>query len=153
MSGVVSLYLRDSVLEKLDAEVERRARKDIAAGRSGRQVTSRSSLIAELIEEHCSYAKLTKERITYCVVKLAEEYGAKRVFLFGSWARGEQSADSDVDLLVEKGSMQGTKVFDFQYQLEKELGCKVDVVTTAGASERLLAKIKEDEELLYDAAS
>lgn len=87
------------------------------------------------------------------MIKLAEEYGAKRVSLFGSWARGEQSADSDVDLLVEKGSMRGTKIFDFQHQLEKELGRKVDVVTTTGASERLLTAIKKDEELLYDAAS
>lgn len=152
MSGTISLYLHDATLEMLDAEVARRAACDVAAGRSGRQITSRSSLVAELIEEHFSAALLTKERITYCVVKLAEEFGAQKVSLFGSWARGEQTPSSDVDLLVEKGLMQGTKVFDFQYRLERELGCKVDVVTTAGATEKFLKVVSEEEEVLYDAA-
>ena len=32
--------------------------------------------------------------------KIAETFRPQRIILFGSWARGEQTADSDVDLLV-----------------------------------------------------
>ena len=37
------------------------------------------------------------KNITYQLVK---QYGAEKVILFGSYARGEQTADSDVDILV-----------------------------------------------------
>lgn len=32
--------------------------------------------------------------------RLKEQYGAKEVILFGSYARGEQSSDSDIDLFI-----------------------------------------------------
>ena len=136
MSGAVSVYLRDDVLRMLDAEVARRAAQERAQGLSGRQVTNRSKLV---------------EEIQYAVVSLAQEYGAQRVSLFGSYARGEADAESDVDLLLEKGAIHGMQVLDFQDELARRLGRNVDVVTTAGASERFLAKIRQDEVTLYEA--
>lgn len=44
------------------------------------------------------------ERVKACrlqILDLAHQHGARRVSLFGSLARGEESADSDIDLLVE----------------------------------------------------
>ena len=86
MAGVVSLYLKDSTLRALDAEVARRVQLDREKGLSGRSVTSRSSLISEVLEKHLEGPSLSRERITYCVVSLAKECGAKEVSLFGSWA-------------------------------------------------------------------
>ena len=37
------------------------------------------------------------------VVPIAYSYGIKRLYLFGSYAKGTASEKSDVDLLVEKG--------------------------------------------------
>jgi predicted nucleotidyltransferase len=34
------------------------------------------------------------------VRRLVDAYQPERIYLFGSWARGEQNADSDYDLLV-----------------------------------------------------
>ena len=81
----------------------------------------------------------------------AEEYGAAKVSLFGSHARGEADESSDVDILLEKGAIKGMRVLDFQDELEQRLGRSVDVVTTAGASQRFLARIKPDEVVLYEA--
>ena len=37
------------------------------------------------------------------VVPIAYSYGVKRLYLFGSYAKGTANEKSDIDLLVEKG--------------------------------------------------
>ena len=153
MAGTISLYLRDDTLRKLDAEVARAAAKDRARGLSGRQVTNRSKLVECIIEQYVGAAEmLSQEDIRYHVVSLSEQYGAAKVSLFGSYARGEANEDSDIDILLEKGDIKGLQVLDFQEDLARRLDRPVDVVTTAGASERFLAKIRQDEVVLYEAS-
>ena len=152
MGGNISVYLSDSALAKLDAAVAKRAAADKANGLSGRRVASRSSVVQELIESRLdSEDGLDIEQIKHHAVSLAKEYGAHKVSLFGSYARGEQREDSDVDILLDKGSIRGMQVLDFQEELSRRLGRAVDVVTTAGASERFLKKIERDEVVLYEA--
>lgn len=153
MAGTVSVYLQDETLRRLDALVARRARDDRAQGLEGRAVTNRSRLIESIIEEYLGGSKpLPLSAIEYCVVDLAKEYGAKKVSLFGSYARGEANETSDVDILLDKGDIKGLRVLDFQDELSEKLGRSVDVVTTAGASERFLARIRQDEVVLYEAS-
>ena len=153
MAGTISLYLRDDTLRKLDAEVARAAAKDRARGLSGRQVTNRSKLVERIIKQYVGAAEmLSQEDIRYHVVSLSEQYGAAKVSLFGSYARGEANEDSDIDILLEKGDIKGLQVLDFQEDLARRLDRPVDVVTTAGASERFLAKIRQDEVVLYEAS-
>lgn len=151
MGKTISLYLSDEAVAKLDAAVAQRADEDRAKGVSGRNVTSRSSFVEELIDA-CPARQpvLEREDISYAVVDLAKEYGAKRVSLFGSYARGEATPESDVDLLLEKGTIKGVGVLDFQDDLAERLGRPVDVVTTAGASERFLDRISRDAIVLYE---
>ncbi len=96
--------------------------------------------------------RLGIEDIQYFVVPLAKEYGAAKVSLFGSYARGEENETSDVDILLEKGRIKGMQVLDFQDKLAQRLGKRVDVVTTDGASIRLLERIARDEVVLYEAS-
>ncbi|HON92337.1 MAG TPA: nucleotidyltransferase family protein [Sedimentisphaerales bacterium] len=62
--------------------------------------------------------------------------GATRIGLFGSFVRGQQHADSDVDLLVE--FEQGQRTFDhfirLSFLLEDLLGRKVELVTPEALS-------------------
>jgi predicted nucleotidyltransferase len=44
------------------------------------------------------------ETIKFCVEPIAKDYGIKKIYLFGSYAKGTANEDSDVDLLIEKGS-------------------------------------------------
>jgi predicted nucleotidyltransferase len=57
----------------------------------------------------------------------AAEYGITRMGVFGSVARGEHKADSDVDVYYE-GNPLGLKSFGLEIALEKLLGVPVDVV-------------------------
>ena len=63
--------------------------------------------------------------------KIAAKYGIKRMFVFGSVARGESSTTSDIDLLIEmKEDVSALGVGGFQYEVEKLLGIRIDVVPT-----------------------
>lgn len=152
MSQAVSIYMKDSTLRRLDALVEKCAAQDRESGLEGRRVTNRSKMIERIVEEYLSCnASFGVEEIQYHVVELAKEYGASKVSLFGSYARGEADESSDVDILLEKGDIRGLRVLDFQDALSRRLGKNVDVVTTEGASEKFLRRILEDEVVLYEA--
>ena len=67
------------------------------------------------------------------ILGLATKRGAFNVRLFGSIARGEERADSDVDFLVDMES--GRSLLDLGgllMDLQELLGRKVDVVTEKG---------------------
>jgi len=64
------------------------------------------------------------------ILRLAAEYGASNVRVFGSCARGEAGPDSDVDIVVELEA--GRSLFDLGgllMDLQDLLGCKVHLVT------------------------
>ena len=72
------------------------------------------------------------------------------VGLQGSYARGEATDESDVDLLINKGEIKGLIDFvDFIHDLEQSLKCNVDVVTTSSHNKKFLEKICKDEVLIY----
>ncbi|MCD8375289.1 MAG: nucleotidyltransferase domain-containing protein [Oscillospiraceae bacterium] len=62
------------------------------------------------------------------IAPVARRYGVQRVILFGSYARGEATAQSDVDLLVFGGSgFRATQIFALSEDLRAALNTKVDV--------------------------
>ena len=56
------------------------------------------------------------------------EYGITRIGIFGSVARGEQTAESDADVLVEAPVMSLFTCMDIKERLEEMMGVPVDVV-------------------------
>jgi len=80
--------------------------------------------------------------------------GVKRLGLFGSFVRGEQSTSSDVDLLVE--FEQGQKTFDhfinLSFLLEELLERRVELVTTEALSPFIGPHILEEVEYVPLAA-
>ena len=52
-------------------------------------------------------AKYSIEELQSIIVPLAQKYGAERIFLFGSYARGDMTNSSDIDLRIDKGSIRG----------------------------------------------
>lgn len=79
------------------------------------------------------------------IKKSAQKHGATSVRLFGSFARGEETADSDIDLLVEMEP--NRSLFDIialKLDIEDLTGRTVDVVTIRGASPYLAEKISKE---------
>lgn len=79
---------------------------------------------------------LTKEGITKVLREkypyLSDEFGVKRIGLFGSYARDTPTEASDIDLVVEFERPLGFKFVELSEYLEQLLGQKVDVLTPAG---------------------
>jgi hypothetical protein len=81
------------------------------------------------------------------ILRLAEQFGARRVRVFGSVARGDDTADSDIDLLVLWGDQTSlTDWAGFQEEVEQLLGRNVDVVSETSLHwyirERVLAEAR-----------
>jgi len=74
---------------------------------------------------------LTHERIVDAVTKKAEQFSLKKVSYFGSYAEGNATEQSDLDLLVEFAQRPVSlwTIFGLQNDLEDELNIPVDVVT------------------------
>lgn len=43
------------------------------------------------------------------VAPIARRYGVDRVFLFGSYARGDNTPGSDIDLRIDRGRVRGCR--------------------------------------------
>nr|WP_325254167.1 nucleotidyltransferase domain-containing protein [uncultured Oscillibacter sp.] len=94
----------------------------------------------------------TIPEIRQIVSDLAQQYGAQRVYLFGSYARGDMTSDSDIDLRIDKGAIRGLAFAGLLGDLEDALDTSVDLISTAGMDAEFLKEIQRDEVLLYESA-
>ena len=92
------------------------------------------------------------EEIKAIVAALAAQYGADRVYLFGSYARGDADSNSDIDLRIDKGSIRGLQMSGLAADLEDAFGMAVDLVPTGSLDSKFLQSISDDEVLLYEAS-
>ncbi len=73
-------------------------------------------------------AVFTIESIVGLVKPIAEKYHVERIYLFGSYARGEAEMDSDLDFLVYGGkNFKLTMIFALAEELREVLDKRVDV--------------------------
>lgn len=94
----------------------------------------------------------TIPEIRQIVSDLAQQYGAQRVYLFGSYARGDMTSDSDIDFRIDKGAIRGLAFAGLLGDLEDALDTSVDLISTAGMDAEFLKEIQRDEVLLYESA-
>ena len=91
------------------------------------------------------------DEIRRIAAPIAAYHGVERMRLFGSYARGEATESSDIDLRIDCGGIHdlfamGSLYIDLQESLNKGL----DLVTTEGLDAAFLAKIRPDEVLIYE---
>lgn len=84
--------------------------------------------------------EILREKNSYLVA----EYGIKRIGLFGSYAKGKQTEESDIDIVAEFEKPIGLKFVDFAEYLERILGKKTDVLTPEGIKGITIRSISED---------
>ena len=86
--------------------------------------------------------------------RVLAQYDVSEAYLFGSFARGEQTPDSDIDLrLVCGNTMTFGKLYELSHELERELGRKVDIITNPPEHMRTAFRksIEQDEVRIYEA--
>lgn len=83
--------------------------------------------------------------------KIAYNYGVKKMYIFGSYAKGTANEDSDIDILVEKGRpLLLLMLSGMRQDAQEALGLPVDIVTTAGIEESFKNAIAGTEMLVYE---
>lgn len=60
---------------------------------------------------------------------IAEIYKIDRVYLFGSYARGDAVEESDIDLIIHSDKLRGLKFFGFYEDLKEAFQKNVDLLT------------------------
>ena len=75
-----------------------------------------------------------------------------KVWLFGSFSRGEETKDSDVDIMVslDKSKPIGLKFFGIWNDLEELLGRKVDLVSEGTLLPFAQESVERDKILVYE---
>jgi len=79
------------------------------------------------------------------ILDIAKRHGARNVRIFGSVARGDYDEKSDLDFLVEMEP--GRSLLDHAsllLDLERLLGCKVDVVSEKGIKSRMRERVLKE---------
>jgi len=103
------------------------------------QIT-RKRFAARRKEEVLSILEQNKDEI--------KRFGARRLGLFGSFVRGDQNFESDIDLLVEfePGKKSYDNFIQLSFFLEELLGCRVELVTPESLSPYMRPHILEEVE-------
>lgn len=101
----------------------------------------------------------TIDEIAAAVKPIAEKYGLEKVWLFGSYARGEATESSDIDLVVDrKEVMSMFELGGVLEELKDVLRKNVDIVTVCSlyhpvnlnANKNFRGALERDKKVIYE---
>ena len=105
----------------------------------------------------------TIDEIKKIIIPIAQQYKGLKIYLFGSYARGEADEKSDIDFRIDGGKIDSLFILGGLYAaLEEALQKPLDLITTASLrqnkedrmTQKLIRHIRKEERLIYeDAAS
>lgn len=79
------------------------------------------------------------------VTPILKQYNVQKASLFGSYATGNQTDQSDVDILIQPPKGMGLSFVTLKLDLEKKLGKKVDLVSFRAINKHVKKYILEDQ--------
>ena len=95
----------------------------------------------------------TLEEIAGIIAPIAARYGVDRIFIFGSYARGEADENSDIDLCRYQGSF---ALGGLYADLEEALGKELDLITAKSLKytddNSFKDNLEKERVLIYEAA-
>ena len=118
------------------------------------QVGLEALRVAEEKVAYQTYQKTDRKTIINSIKNYFEKNGfVSKAWLFGSFARDEDDYKSDIDLLIEVPDDKKFSLFDLaeiQFQLEKLILKKVDIVMKAGVKPQIMERIHPDLKMIYE---
>jgi len=98
------------------------------------------------------------ERIRDIVAPIAKQHGVQTIFLFGSYARGDATSTSDIDLCIDSSNLKSLFALGgFYADLEDALNKSIDIVTESSLKYNtdiyFLDNLRKDRLLIYDYAN
>jgi predicted nucleotidyltransferase len=93
---------------------------------------------------------MTSAEIEKTVIAILGKHNARRIGIFGSFARGEAGPKSDLDLLVDfKERKSLLTLVRIERELSEAVGMKVDLLTEQAISPYLIDTIKSELKVVY----
>ena len=84
-------------------------------------------------------------------IPIFRQYGLLKVYLIGSYARGEVNPKDDIDLLIKTdGVMELTRFYEFVRDLHHAVRIKVDITFQEYINPTLKEDLKKEAVLLYE---
>jgi predicted nucleotidyltransferase len=85
------------------------------------------------------------------VSSFLKKHGAIKVSVFGSYVRGEEKPESDIDVLVEFAERKSLlTLVNIELELSDDLGIKVDLLTEKSISPYLIDGIKKEARVISE---
>lgn len=79
------------------------------------------------------------------ILDTVAEYNPKMIGVFGSYARGENDQDSDLDILVDfEQSVDLLEIIGLEQELSEKLNIKVDLITVRSLHPQLKEYVEQD---------
>ena len=84
------------------------------------------------------------------IVEILKKHGAKRIEIFGSYARGEATSESDIDLIVDFENRKTLlELVGIEQEIEDTVGIKIDLLTRNSISPYIMERIKKDRKVIW----
>ena len=93
---------------------------------------------------------INKAKIYRKIASILKGQGARKIAVFGSYVKGEEKPESDIDVIVEFSDKKSLlELVRIERELSEILGIKVDLLTEKSISPYLIDGIKEEMEVIY----
>jgi predicted nucleotidyltransferase len=106
----------------------------------------KASKFSVIFDSFVKKIQMVETKIKNIILNILKDYNPSKVGIFGSFARGDNKSDSDIDILVEfKEPPSLLTLIKIENDLSELLGIKVDLVTTGALkNSRIKRSIKKD---------
>ena len=96
---------------------------------------------------------MSQQEMELIILDYLKAFDLKKAGIFGSYSRNQQSAGSDIDLLVTfKTTPSLLQLIKIENELSEKLGLKVDLITQGALkNKRIKAQIEQDLKIIYNA--
>jgi len=93
---------------------------------------------------------INRKEIFEKIAQILKDRGARKIAVFGSYVRGEEKPESDIDIIVEfSGRKSLLELVRIERELSEVLGIKVDLLTEKSISPYLIDTIRREMEVIY----
>ena len=93
---------------------------------------------------------MNREEIFEKIARLLKDRGVRKIAVFGSYVRGEEKPESDIDIIVEFTDRKSLlELVRIERELSEVLGIKVDLLTEKSISPYLIDAIKSEMKVIY----
>jgi predicted nucleotidyltransferase len=92
-----------------------------------------------------------RRQVLQVIARVLNGEGAKKIAIFGSYARGEEKPESDIDVLVEFRQRKSLlELIRIERELSDALGVKVDLLTEKSISPYLIDRVRNEMQVIQE---